>query len=95
VNRSIKLAKLLSFIYYNDGGFEDFYVGYTSDLSVLHNEIKVQINKNNFKAAQVNSPEEVLEAMEYLTGLGCREFPDLPHGEKKIVFVIPTKVLDR
>ena len=71
MNKSLLLSKLLAFIYYSEGGFEDFFVGYTADPLAVNCDENIKLTKKNFKITEADTSDVAIEAVKYLIDLGC------------------------
>jgi hypothetical protein len=67
MNRSLMLAKLLAFIYYSPGEFEDFFVGLAADPSEVNCDGNIMLSKEYFTISKAESGDAALEVIRYLT----------------------------
>jgi hypothetical protein len=65
------LAKLLAFIYYSPGEFEDFFVGLAADPSEVNCDGSIMLSKEYFTISKAESGDVALEVIRYHTRLGC------------------------
>lgn len=71
MNRSLIVANFLAFIYYSEYGFEDFFIGYTDDPSILFRNEGMIRTSDNFKILKAESGDAVNYVVNYFKDLGC------------------------
>ena len=87
MNKSVIVAKILAYIYYSEYGFEDLFIGYTTDPPVLSRDKGTILSNDSFLFVKTETKDTAMAVIDYFKGLGVEGGPVQAELDKGYIYV--------